>query len=129
MKNYNSKLREQVLSVFLCSPDKCFSAKEVVDRCSEIGQATVYRALSFLEGDGKICRFHGISGTIYKLACNRSGESHIHIVCKRCGEMVSDGRDILSEISSYLNAEHSFKLDASSTILYGYCKGCAKEVL
>ncbi len=129
MKTYNSKPREQVLGVFLTEPDKCFCVKEVVESCHGIGQATVYRAISFLERDGRICRLHGISGSVYKLACNHSGENHIHIVCKRCGEMVKDETGVLNKISAHLSAEYSFKLDASSTILYGYCKGCAEEVL
>lgn len=128
MKTYNTKQREKILALFESEPDRCFSARDVLLLCEGVGQATVYRTLARLSEDGKIKRFLGASGVdFYKLAGSRSEDNHIHMVCRSCGDVIHSDCDFIAEMSRHLKSEHSFTLDTSSTVIYGYCDGCAKE--
>ncbi len=128
MRTYKTKQREAVLSLFEREPDRCFSARDVLLLCQGVGQATVYRALARLTEEGQIKRFLGVSGVdFYKLSVTHSDESHIHMVCKTCGDVIHSDCDFIRQMSHHLKSEHSFTLDTGSTVIYGYCEGCSKE--
>lgn len=130
MRKYNTKQREMILDRFTKNPSICFSAKEICDQCEYVGQATVYRTLATLEKEGVILRFHGHpGGDVFKLACDRNDDRHIHIVCKSCGDMIHSDCDFINEISAHLESCHSFRLDTSSTVIYGFCEKCTEEGL
>ena len=124
-RTYKTRQREQILAFFESDPDRCFSAKEIIEEGHlDAGQATVYRTISMLASEGKIRRFKTGSGDCYRLAAPHSGD-HMHIVCKSCGEMIHSECEFISEMSRHLQDAHGFSLDTGSTVIYGLCQSCA----
>lgn len=128
LKKYNTKQRSHIVGIFNSSPDKCFSARDVIAATEGVGQATVYRTLSLLTEEGVLNRYRGNGEDMFRLACSGEGGCHIHMVCKTCGSMIHSDCHFIGEISRHLMSEHSFALDTASTVIYGVCGGCsAKE--
>lgn len=127
MKKYNTRQREQILSVFASEPDKCYSVKELLNRLPDIGQATVYRTVSLLESEGVIRRYRGTDCDSFRLSESCGEPDHIHIVCKTCGEMLHSDCHFIGEMYRHLLSEHSFMLDTSDTVIYGTCQNCVAK--
>ncbi len=127
MKGYKTKQREQIIAFFESDPDRCCSAREIIESgCVDAGQATVYRTLSLLSDENVLRRFHSASGgDLYRLACNATDECHIHIVCRSCGDMIHSECGFVEKLREHLASEHDFLLDTGRTIIYGICGKCA----
>src|SRR5687767_4562147 len=67
----------------------CLSAKEITaalrDEGSEVGLASVYRALEVLDQLKLVQRLDAGEGVVRYEPAVRGGEHHHHIVCDRCG--------------------------------------------
>lgn len=129
MKTYKTRQREIILSLFEKYPDKCFSAKDIIENCDiNVGQATVYRTLTRLSEEDLLRRFRTDGGCdYYKLACHRSGTCHMHIVCRKCGDMIHSDCEFIDEMARHLLDAHGFQLDTSRTVIYGICRDCTGE--
>lgn len=125
LKKYNTKQRSHIIDIFSSSPDKCFSARDVIAATEGVGQATVYRTLSLLTDEGVLNRYRGNGEDMFRLACDSKTECHIHMVCKNCGSMIHSDCSFIDEISRHLMTEHSFTLDTASTVIYGVCGSCS----
>lgn len=126
-KTYKTRQREEILAVFEAEPDRCFSARSLITEGGiSAAQATVYRTLAMLAGEGIIRRFKSAEGgDCYKLACRH--DDHIHFVCNRCGEMIHSDCEFIGEISRHLLSHHGFTLDTGSTVIYGTCAKCSEQ--
>lgn len=123
-KTYKTRQREEILAVFENSPDKCFSARDLISECGlAAAQATVYRTLGILTNEGILKRFKSsVGGDCYKLACRRS--DHIHFVCTNCGDLMHSDCKFINELSEHLLNCHGFRLDTGNTVIYGLCSKC-----
>ncbi len=126
-RTYKTRQREEILAVFERSPDRCFSARELISEGGlSAAQATVYRTLSILTSEGIIRRFKSaVGGDCYKLACRRG--DHIHFVCTSCGELMHSDCKFINELSEHLLSCHGFLLDTGNTVIYGLCPKCAES--
>lgn len=125
MKKYRTRQRDAILSVFRSNPSKCFSVKELTDSCSDVGVATVYRTLAYLENEGIVTRFSGSGGDLFRLA-DVGDSHHMHIVCRSCGDMLHSECNFIGEMERHLKDEHDFSLDTASTVIYGLCGRCQR---
>ncbi|NCA68512.1 MAG: ferric iron uptake transcriptional regulator [Sphingobacteriia bacterium] len=99
--------------------------KELLANGEEIGLATVYRVLTQFEGAGLVCRRHFETGqSVFEL---NSGEHHDHLVCVGCGAVVEFCDPMIEKRQSSIAAEHGFRIEDHSLVIYGLCAECAKE--
>ena len=126
----NSSQREQVLKVLfessghLRAEDIAYHIKEQYKH--NIGIATVYRILNFLE-DLKIVKgilIDGKDGKVYELNIL---SHHDHLVCIECGKIVEFYDSELERLQELISNEKGFVLESHDMILYGICKECQDE--
>lgn len=122
--------RKYVLRVLLENKDKHLSAEEVYNLVKkyfpDVGLATVYRSLevflltdivhSIDLGDGRK-RYEFQFGAM-------DGHSHHHLICTRCGKVISVDEDWLEDLEGLLEKKHGFRVENHQLNLFGVCKDC-----
>jgi len=98
--------------------------KMVKEEMPEIGLATVYRSLDFLEKEGKILK---LKSKNKEARYDGNVENHCHLVCKKCGsiEDIFDVKNI--KIDSEKIKKIGFKLELDYLEVSGICKNCQKN--
>lgn len=119
--------REIVLNV-LYNADDHLTAEEVYNLIktkkpdSNIGIATVYRALGFLEEVNLITSINfGTDGKKYE---SSTKEHHDHLICTNCGKIVEFVDDEIEKRQDNIAHENSFKITSHSMQIYGICQDC-----
>ena len=122
----NSEQRKVILEV-LTKTKIHPTAKEIYHKVNkklpDIGIATIYRNLDFLEKNKKIiklksknreARYDGIT------------KKHCHLICKKCGRIIDlmDVENIL--IKSKELRKSKFKIDPGYAEMFGTCNRCNK---
>lgn len=124
----NSKKREYVLNAIYnskahLSSDEIYKiVKERYDK--DIGIATVYRILSFLE-EAKLVEFITINGTKYYEI--KDDKHHDHIICLKCGVVKEFCDKEIERLQEDVAKKLGFKLVDHKLILFGICEKCQKE--
>jgi len=119
--------REIVLSILIHAKDH-LSAEEVYHEVklehpeSNIGIATVYRALSFLEEVDLITSItFGSDGKKYE---SNTKSHHDHLICTECGKIVEFLDDEIEKRQERIAKKNKFKITNHSMQLYGICGSC-----
>ena len=119
--------REIVLSVLLNAEDH-LTAEEVYNEIkkehtdSNIGIATVYRALSFLEEVDLITSIaFGTDGKKYE---SNAKSHHDHLICTQCGKIIEFMDDEIEKRQDKIAKKNKFKITSHSMQLYGTCETC-----
>lgn len=119
--------REVVLNVLLHANDH-LTAEEVYNQIkndnpeSNIGIATVYRALSFLEEVHLITSINfGVDGKKYE---SNKKEHHDHLICTSCGKIVEFLDEEIEKRQERIAKKNKFKITSHSMQLYGTCPAC-----
>ena len=119
--------REIVLSILLHAKEH-LTAEEVYNEIkkehkeSNIGIATVYRALSFLEEVDLITSItFGTDGKKYE---SNSKSHHDHLICTECGKIIEFIDDEIEKRQDKIAKKNKFKITSHSMQLYGTCETC-----
>lgn len=119
--------REIVLNILL-NADEHLSAEDVYNKIKEqfpdtnIGIATVYRALSFLEEVDLITSIaFGTDGKKYE---SNSKSHHDHLICTNCGKIVEFLDEEIEKRQDRIAKKNKFKITSHSMQLYGLCEDC-----
>lgn len=119
--------REIVLNVLIHADDH-LTAEEVYNLIktkkpdSNIGIATVYRALGFLEEVNLITSINfGADGKKYE---SNTKEHHDHLICTNCGKIVEFMDEEIEKRQDRIAEKNSFKITSHSMQIYGVCKDC-----
>ena len=119
--------RDIVLSVLLDAQDH-LTAEEVYNEIkkehtdSNIGIATVYRALSFLEEVDLITSIaFGTDGKKYE---SNAKSHHDHLICTNCGKIIEFMDDEIEKRQDKIAKKNKFKITSHSMQLYGTCETC-----
>ncbi|MGB1226977.1 MAG: Fur family transcriptional regulator [Poseidonibacter sp.] len=119
--------REIVLNILIHAEDH-LTAEEVYneikskDSDSNIGIATVYRALSFLEEVDLITSINfGTDGKKYE---SNAKSHHDHLICTECGKIVEFLDDEIEKRQDRIAKKNKFKITSHSMQLYGVCSDC-----
>ncbi|RXK00733.1 transcriptional repressor [Arcobacter sp. CECT 8989] len=122
--------REIVLNVLLHADDH-LTAEEIYNLIkttnpdSNIGIATVYRALSFLEEVNLIASINfGVDGKKYE---SNKKEHHDHLICTSCGKIIEFLDDEIEKRQDRIAKKNKFKITSHSMQLYGTCPECQEE--
>jgi Fur family transcriptional regulator, ferric uptake regulator len=96
------------------------------ERGSEVGLATVYRALADLAGEGEADSLQQEGEALYR-ACT-PGRHHHHLICRRCGRTVEIEADPVEQWAREVAAANGFTQPEHVVDVFGYCPECAKVV-
>ncbi len=119
--------REIVLDILINAKEH-LSAEDVYNEIknkysdSNIGIATVYRALGFLEEVDLITSIaFGTEGKKYE---SNAKSHHDHLICTTCGKIIEFIDDEIEKRQDRIAKKNNFKITSHSMQLYGTCKEC-----
>jgi len=122
--------REVVLNI-LIRAEGHLTAEEVYNLIktkkpdSNIGIATVYRALGFLEEINLITSItFGTDGKKYE---SNTKEHHDHLICTSCGKIVEFMDEEIEKRQDRIAKKNKFKITSHSMQIYGICELCQKK--
>lgn len=112
----------------LAGQDCCLSAQEISERLrgdgTEVGIASVYRALDALHGLGLLQRTDLGHGKALYEPVTPDGEHHHHLVCDRCGKVTPFHDEALETAIERVGAQLEHRLDAHDVVIRGQCQAC-----
>ena len=127
MSKYETKQRKLLLEYLENNLDKEVSAKDVVEALANAGisKSSVYRNLAELESEGSVNKVTraGERGVFYRYS-PKECKSHLHLSCFRCGKTFHLDVPATDTLIREVNKNSDFRVDPSSTVLYGVCKDC-----
>lgn len=96
---------------------------------SDIGIATVYRAVQLLQELGYIKQAHLPGGsTVYEYSHDDEGHSHAHLQCLRCGAVLELHEDMMAGIEQAVLRQYGFQVSDHHITLTGLCADCVKQL-
>ena len=127
--------RKEILRIFVEHSDyHHMSAEDVYailrKKDSEIGLATVYRALDLLSKLGILVQIDfGDGCSRYELnTADPKVHHHHHLICLKCKKVIEFEEDLLDDLEEVIAAESGFQILNHEVKFFGYCKDCqAKE--
>lgn len=128
--------RVLVLDVLSSCPDRHLTAEEIYELVKvdypEIGLATVYRTIQLLLELHLIDRINLDDGFVrYEIGDLRESETrhhHHHLICLRCGKVLSFQDDLLEELEDKIQNTMGFSVTDHEVKLYGYCEECRRKI-
>lgn len=117
--------REMIVEA-LAHSGRHVTAEEVLEAVRQktraVNIATVYRTLDLLVEHGLATRTDlGEGRVVY--ATIRHGP-HIHLVCRRCGQVQEADASLLTPLTTALREQYHFCCDTGHLTLYGLCETC-----
>jgi len=121
--------RRRILEIFRKAERRHLSAEDVyrllLAEQSDIGLATVYRALAQFEQAGILIRHHfEADKAVYEL---RSGNHHDHFVCLACGEVEEFLDPEIERRQRHMAQVRGWDLQDHAMSLYGLCPACRRK--
>jgi Fur family ferric uptake transcriptional regulator len=122
--------RKVVLEVFLDNENAHLSAEDVRgmlrDRDSDIGLATVYRALELMCDLGILQKMDfGDGCSRYELNLTEpNAHQHHHLICRGCGKVFEFSDDLMDELENTIAEKCKFKILDHQVKFFGYCEEC-----
>jgi Fur family ferric uptake transcriptional regulator len=93
---------------------------------SQIGLATVYRALGDLATEGEADSLQSPEGESLYRACSIG--HHHHLICRGCGLAVEIEADDVEQWAQSVAALHGFSQAEHVVDVFGYCSSCVPPV-
>ena len=122
--------REAVVGL-LARQDCCLSAHELSDRLresgSDVGIASIYRALDLLHELGLVQRVEFGEGAARFEPIVPGGEHHHHAVCDRCGRVTPFEDERLERQLETLAGRLRHSMSAHDLVLHGECSRCVRS--
>lgn len=126
--------RKEILRIFVEHSDKHHMSAEDVygilrEQDSEIGLATVYRALDLLSELGILVQVDFGDGCArYELnTADPKIHHHHHLICLKCKQVIEFEEDLLEMLEAYIEKKSGFKILNHEVKFFGYCRDCRAE--
>ena len=126
--------RKEILKIFVEHSDKHhMSAEDVYNLLrksdSEIGLATVYRALDLLSELGILVQVEFGDGCArYELnTADPNTHHHHHLICVKCKRVIEFEEDLLDDLETTIAEESGFRILNHEVKFFGYCKDCQSQ--
>jgi len=117
--------REMIIQAVAHSPVH-ITAEEVAEQLrvhtSAINLATVYRTLDMLWQEGFACRNDLSEGKIVYATFQHG--PHIHLVCRKCNEVIEADVGILNSLGKDLELKYKFQSNLDHFSIFGVCSDC-----
>jgi len=96
--------------------------KEIRQRLPAVNPSTVYRALERLSNYGRVSASDmGTGSMVYEVL---SGGLHHHLICQKCGHVMTIGDDDVQDFFIAIRLKNRFIVNTNHLILYGVCEAC-----
>ncbi|MBN1400673.1 MAG: transcriptional repressor [Anaerolineae bacterium] len=120
--------REMVLAA-LHELEGHLAVEEVYERVhaqsASVDKTTVYRTLDLMHDLGLVHTVDLGDGVLrYELAMH---EPHTHLLCTRCGRLLTVRCAILDPLAERLGQEFGFELDQGHQVIRGLCASCRRQ--
>ena len=126
--------RKEILKIFVEHPDSHHMSAEDVysilrENDSEIGLATVYRALDLLSRLGILVQVDFGDGCArYELnTADPKVHHHHHLICVKCKKVIEFEEDLLDDLESTIAKKSGFQIINHEVKFLGYCKDCQSK--
>ena len=118
--------RLKILSIFEESKSRHLSAEDIYQalktKSSEVGMATVYRALANFEKVGILVKSTFEDGrAVFEI---NEGIHHDHLICMECGKVEEFVDEEIERRQKEIAIKKGFTLKSHSLVLYGSCNKC-----
>lgn len=131
---YKTKQQNFILNCLEKHKDENLSVDKIIEYLKNdgvsVGVSTVYRQLNKLCQEKKARKF-GMGeneSAVYRfIDKKRDCDSHFHLVCCKCNELIHLECDNIATVYRHIFSEHGFEVDAIKTVFYGVCKKCREE--
>lgn len=101
--------------------------EKIRERLPAVNQSTVYRALERMAIAGQVSISDmGTGSAVYELV---DSEIHHHLVCQKCGGMITLENLNVQDFFLKIQAKVNFKITTNHLILFGLCNNCQSEEL
>jgi Fur family ferric uptake transcriptional regulator len=121
--------REAVVGL-LARQSCCLSAQEISDRLresgSDVGIASIYRALDLLGEMGLVQRVEFGEGAARFEPVVPGGEHHHHAVCDKCGRVTAFEDERLEQQLERLAGRLRHSMSGHDIVIHGDCARCAR---
>lgn len=121
-----TRQRQIVLEVVQSHHDHPRADQIYEDVCkidNRISRGTVYRNLSCLSDDGKICHVRVPGADRY----DSRTDLHYHLICMRCGTVVDVPMDYQEKIDLATAEKTGYRINRHRIVVEGFCPDCQKE--
>jgi Fur family transcriptional regulator, ferric uptake regulator len=109
----------------------CLSAHEISealrDSGTDVGIASIYRALEVLHGMGLVQRVEFGEGVARFEPVTPGGEHHHHAVCDRCGRVTPFEDERLERHLDRLAGDLRHSMSGHDLVIHGECRRCARS--
>ncbi len=99
----------------------------------EVNPSTIYRYLNHLSEDGQIIKYAARKGEMssFQYIGDEDNEckEHLHLHCIKCDRIIHLDCGFMEEVSGHIMSHHGFLLQCESSVLYGICKECQREIV
>ena len=126
--------RKEILKIFVEHSERHHMSAEDVysilrENDSEIGLATVYRALDLLSDLGILVRMDFGDGCArYELnTADPTIHHHHHLICLNCKKVIVFEEDLLEMLEAYIEKKSGFQIVNHEVKFFGYCSDCRAE--
>ena len=126
--------RKEILQIFVEHSDyHHMSAEDVYkilrEKDSEIGLATVYRALDLLSELGILVKVEfGDGCSRYELnTADPKLHHHHHLICLKCKKVIEFEEDLLDDLEEDIAKKSGFQILNHEVKFFGYCNDCREK--
>lgn len=124
-----------VLEIIASRPEEHLTAEDIYELvkavCPEIGLATVYRTIQLLNELHLIDRINFDDGFVrYEMGSapnQKQGHRHHHLICMKCGKVISFRDDLLEELEGKIASTTGFTVVNHEVKLFGCCAACRNK--
>jgi Fur family ferric uptake transcriptional regulator len=97
---------------------------EIRQQLPAVNQSTVYRSLERLVSQGLVSVSDmGTGSTVYETVADGM---HHHLVCQKCGKVITISHKDVADFFSSIQQKFSFTVITNHLILFGICEDCQK---
>ena len=131
MNKYSTKQRKLLIDFLNKHIDEQLSAKEIAEnlKSNGISLSAVYRNIAELEQEGQLKRSSksGLRTIYYQYTPSKHCHNLLHLSCEKCGKTFHMETSGAEKLVDDVQKSNGFKLDKTSTVLYGICADCDKK--
>lgn len=120
--------REMIIEALAHSDDHLTAEaiySQIQARTQAVNLATVYRTLDLLVEQGLVTRADlGAGQIVYATSVHGP---HLHLVCRKCGQVSAAPPDLLEQLAQRLENEYAFQPNFEHLSIFGLCANCQSK--